>query len=207
LTKAAFDVVILGAGAAGLFCAAKAGARGKRVLVLDHAPEPGAKILISGGGRCNFTNRRVTAENFLSNNPHFAKSALASYTAADFIELVETHNIAYHEKKLGQLFCDNSAKQILDLLLGLCSAAGVELRLSHKITEVTRADSFTITTDQGTFQAPALVLATGGLSIPKMGATGLTYELAKQFGLALTEIKPGLVPSPLTATAGPGCRA
>jgi predicted Rossmann fold flavoprotein len=194
LTKAAFDVVILGAGAAGLFCAAKAGARGKRVLVLDHAPEPGAKILISGGGRCNFTNRRVTAENFLSNNPHFAKSALANYTAADFIELVETHNIAYHEKKLGQLFCDNSAKQILDLLLGLCSAAGVELRLSHKITEVTRADSFTITTDQGTFQAPALVLATGGLSIPKMGATGLTYELAKQFGLALTEIKPGLVP-------------
>ena len=194
MTKAAFDVVILGAGAAGLFCAAKAGARGKRVLVLDHAPEPGAKILISGGGRCNFTNRRVTAENFLSNNPHFAKSALANYTAADFIELVETHNIAYHEKKLGQLFCDNSAKQILDLLLGLCSAAGVELRLSHKITEVTRADSFTITTDQGTFQAPALVLATGGLSIPKMGATGLTYELAKQFGLALTEIKPGLVP-------------
>lgn len=189
-----YDVIIIGAGAAGLFCAAQAGKRGKRVLLLDHAAEPGAKILISGGGRCNFTNQRVTAENFVSANHHFAKSALAKYKAADFIALVEAHGIKYHEKKLGQLFCDTSARDILTMLLALCSAAAVDLRLSQTITEISRGDSFSVTANGIAHTAPALVMATGGLSIPKMGATGFTYEIARQFGLGLTEIKPGLVP-------------
>jgi predicted Rossmann fold flavoprotein len=189
-----FDVIIAGAGAAGLFCAAMAARRGKRVLVLDQAPEPGAKILISGGGRCNFTNLKVGAENFLSENPHFCKSALAGFTSRDFIEMVETQGIKYHEKRLGQLFCDGSAREILAMLLELCRAGGVELRVSTKITGISKSDVFTVETDAGPHTATSLVLATGGLSIPKMGATGFTYEIAKQFGLRVTALRPGLVP-------------
>jgi predicted Rossmann fold flavoprotein len=198
LADAAFDVVVVGAGAAGLFCAAMAGRRGKKVLVLDHAPKPGAKILISGGGRCNFTNLKVSSENFISGNPHFCKSALAGFTPRDFIAMVEAHGIKYHEKKLGQLFCDGSAREILAMLLGMCATAGVELRMSHKIFSISRSHSFRVESDGGAFEASTLVLATGGLSIPKMGATGLTYETAKKFGLGLTEIKPGLVPLTFT---------
>jgi predicted Rossmann fold flavoprotein len=189
-----FDVVVIGAGAAGLFCAAVAAKRGKRVLLLEHTAEPGAKILISGGGRCNFTNRDLQPENFISNNRHFCKSALAGYPQHDFIAMVEAHGIAYHEKKLGQLFCDASAKQILSMLVGACTAAGVDLRLSHQVTAITKPGEFRIETNHGTLAADALVLATGGLSIPKMGATGFAYDIAKQFGLSLTEIRPALVP-------------
>ncbi|MDR3520932.1 MAG: NAD(P)/FAD-dependent oxidoreductase [Acidocella sp.] len=189
-----YDVAVIGAGAAGLFCAATAAKRGKRVLVLEHGAEPGAKILISGGGRCNFTNLDVKPQNFISNNPHFCKSALAGYSNHDFIELVQAHGIAFHEKRLGQLFCDRSAKDILNMLLDLCRAGGVDLRLSHQITGITKPDQFHITTNQGPFTAASVVMATGGLSIPKMGATGFTYEIARQFGLGLTEIRAGLVP-------------
>ena len=189
-----YDVVVLGAGAAGLMAAMRAGQRGRRVLVLDHAPQAGSKILISGGGRCNFTNTGTTPERFFSANPHFCKSALRRYTPADFIALLEKHRIAWHEKTLGQLFCDGSARQIVAMLLAECAAAGVELRLGHRVTDVARADAFTVTTDRGVFAAPALVLATGGLSIPKMGATGLSLDIARRFGLALTETRPGLVP-------------
>ncbi len=152
MASLAFDVVVVGAGAAGLFCAAIAGQRGKRVLVLDHAPEPGAKILISGGGRCNFTNLKVTPENFISQNPHFCKSPLANFTPQDFIAMVEAHGIKYHEKRLGQLFCDGSAREILAMLLGMCSAAGVELRMGCKITEISKSASFRIDTDSGVFE-------------------------------------------------------
>jgi predicted Rossmann fold flavoprotein len=189
-----FDVVVLGAGAAGLFCAMRAGQRGRRVLLLDHAEAPGKKILISGGGRCNFTNTGCVPERFLSANPHFARSALSRYTQHDFIALVRKHGIAFHEKTLGQLFCDGSARQIVAMLLAECDAAGVDLRLDHRITEVTRAERFRIATTRGDFTADSLVLATGGLSIPKMGATGLAHDLAQRFGLPLTEIRPGLVP-------------
>jgi len=188
------DVIILGAGAAGLFCALTAGQRGRRVLVLDHARQAGEKILISGGGRCNFTNRHCTPERFLSDNPKFCRSALARYTPQDFLELVERHRIAWHEKTLGQLFCDGSARQIVDMLLAECAAAGVEIRLQQRIGEVSRTDRFRVETDSGPIEANALVLATGGLSIPKIGATGLAYDLARRFGLGLTEIRPGLVP-------------
>ena len=194
MAKTVFDVVVIGAGAAGLFCAAIAARRGRRVLVLDHADEPGAKILISGGGRCNFTNMSVKAENFLSQNPHFAKSALAKFSSADFIKMVEAHSIAYHEKKLGQLFCDDSARAILGMLLGLCRQNNVTLRLSQKVTEISRGSAFTIKTHNDLIEATSLVLATGGLSIPKLGATGFTYDIARQFDLAMTPVKPGLVP-------------
>jgi predicted Rossmann fold flavoprotein len=194
LAKAVFDVVVIGAGAAGLFCAATAARRGRRVLVLDHAAEAGAKILISGGGRCNFTNLSVRAENFLSGNPHFAKSALAKFSSQDFVKLVEAHGIAYHEKRLGQLFCDDSARAILGMLLGLCRQNKVTLRLSQQITEISRGTSFTVQTGTDLVEATSLVLATGGLSIPKLGATGFSYDVAKQFGLAVTGVKPGLVP-------------
>jgi len=186
------DVIIIGAGAAGLFCAATAAKRGRRVLLLDHAPEPGAKILISGGGRCNFTNLKVTAENFLSANPHFCKSALAGFTPADFIALVETGGIKYHEKHLGQLFCDGSAREILGLLLSRCRETGVELRTGCAISCIT--NTFTVDTSAGSFTAPSLVLATGGLSIPKLGATGFAYEVARQYGLNVIPPRPGLVP-------------
>ncbi|PWC29620.1 BaiN/RdsA family NAD(P)/FAD-dependent oxidoreductase [Teichococcus aestuarii] len=189
-----FDAVILGAGAAGLMCALRAGQRGRRVLVLDHAPQAGAKILISGGGRCNFTNRDTRPERFFSANPHFCKSALKRYTPADFLALVEKHRIAWHEKTLGQLFCDHSAREIVAMLLAECAAAGVEIRLGHRITDVSRADHYRVQTDRGDFTAPALVLATGGLSIPKMGATGLSLDIARRFGLPLTETRPALVP-------------
>ena len=189
-----FDVIILGAGAAGLMCAISAGRRGRRVMLLDHAPQVGAKILISGGGRCNFTNTGTVPERFLSDNPHFARSALSRYKPADFVALVQKHGIAFHEKTLGQLFCDGSAREIVAMLLAECAAVGVDVRLDHRVTYVSRSVSFRVETDHGAFEADSLVLATGGLSIPKMGATGLAYELARQFGLRLTQIRPGLVP-------------
>jgi len=189
-----FDAVIVGAGAAGLMCAIRAGQRGKRVLVLDHADKVGKKILISGGGRCNFTNLDAQPEAFLSANPHFCKSALSRYTQHDFIALVEKHRIAWHEKTLGQLFCDGSARQIVAMLLDEARAVGVEVRPSHRPTTVEKSDRFTVRTDRGDFDAPAVVLATGGLSIPKMGATGFAHQVARRFGLAVTETRPALVP-------------
>jgi predicted Rossmann fold flavoprotein len=189
-----FDVIILGAGAAGMMCALTAGARGRRVLLLDHADEVGRKILISGGGRCNFTNLRATAENFLSGNPHFCKSALARYTQHDFIALVDKHRIPWHEKTLGQLFCDGSARVVVRMLLDECAAGGVDIRTGHRIVDVTKSGRFQVVTDKGTFEADSVVLATGGLSIPKMGATGFAHDIASRFGLPLSDIRPGLVP-------------
>lgn len=188
-----FDVIVLGAGAAGMMCAMSAGRRGRRVLVLEHNAEPGAKILISGGGRCNFTNLEITPERFLSANPHFCKSALSRYTERDFIAMVERHGIRYHEKTLGQLFCDGSAREILVMLIKECAWAAVDLRAGHRIAAVTRADRFRVETDRGSFAAPVLVIATGGLSIPKLGASGFAYDLARRFGLGLIEPRPGLV--------------
>ncbi len=189
-----FDVVILGGGAAGLMCAMRAGQRGRRVLLLDHAEKVGKKILISGGGRCNFTNRDARPEAFLSANPHFCKSALARYTQHDFIALVNKHKIAWHEKTLGQLFCDGSARQIVAMLLDECAAAGVDVRVAHKVARVEKADRFIVTTDHGDFSAASVVLATGGLSIPKMGATGFAHEVARHFKLRVTDTRPALVP-------------
>jgi predicted Rossmann fold flavoprotein len=193
------DVIILGAGAAGLMCALTAGQRGRRVLLLDHAGQPGAKILISGGGRCNFTNLHAAPDRFLSANPHFATSALRRYTQHDFVALVEKHGIPYHEKTLGQLFCDNSARDIVRLLLDECAAGAVDLRLSTAISAVGRADAFRVDTSRGSFTAPQLVLATGGPSIPRMGATGFAYDVARQFGLKIVEPRPALVPLTLGA--------
>jgi predicted Rossmann fold flavoprotein len=190
----ATDVVILGAGAAGLMCALTAGRRGRRVVVLDHARQAGEKILISGGGRCNFTNLQCRPERFLSDNPHFCRSALARYTPRDFLDMVERHRIAWHEKTLGQSFCDGSAREIVAMLLAECAAARVDIRLQQRIGEVSRADRFRVETDAGPIEAASLVLATGGLSIPKIGATGLSHDLARRFGLQLTAIRPGLVP-------------
>lgn len=178
-----WDVIIIGGGAAGLFCAVEAGKRGRRVLVLEHSERVGKKISISGGGRCNFTNLYTSAENFISANPHFCKSALARYTPADFIALVEKHGISYHEKKLGQLFCDGSSRQIIDMLLRECADAGVEIRCQCDVLGVRKGDSFELETNQGSFTSPSLVVATGGLSIPTLGATDLGYRLARQFGL------------------------
>jgi predicted Rossmann fold flavoprotein len=189
-----FDALILGGGAAGLMCAIEAGKRGRRVAVLERADRLGKKILISGGGRCNFTNLHCQPENFLSSNPHFAKSALARYTPADFIALVEKHHIPYHEKTLGQLFCDRSARDILGMLEAECSDAGVNIFLNMQIHEVERAADFVVRTENAEFTAPALVVATGGLSIPKIGATSFGYDLARQFGLNIREPWPGLVP-------------
>ena len=189
-----FDAVIVGAGAAGLMCAISAGRRGRRVLVLDHADQPGKKILISGGGRCNFTNRDCAPDRFLSGNPRFCRSALARYTQHDFIDLVERHGIPYHEKTLGQLFCDGSARAIVAMLMAECEAAGVIVRLGSQITDISRADRFTVQTGQGAIEAASLVLATGGLSIPKMGATVFAHDVARRFGLPLTETRPALVP-------------
>ena len=189
-----FDVVVVGAGAAGMMCAITAGGRGRRVLLLDHADAPGKKILISGGGRCNFTNIHSAPENFHSANPHFCKSALARYTPSDIIGLIERHGIAWHEKTLGQLFCDGSARAVVAMLVAECEAAGVDLRLGHRIGDISKSDCFRIATDKGDFTADAVVLATGGLSIPKMGATGFAYDVARRFGLKLSEIYPALVP-------------
>ena len=189
-----FDALILGGGAAGLMCAIEAGQRGRRVAVLEHADRLGKKILISGGGRCNFTNIHCPPENFISANPHFAKSALARYTPADFIALVEKHRIAYHEKTLGQLFCDGSAREIVSMLEEECRAAKVTIFLNVDVREVSCADKFQVRTANSEFTAPVLVVATGGLSIPKMGATSFGYDLARQFGLKIREPRPGLVP-------------
>ena len=194
MTSMAFDVVVLGAGAAGLMCAIRAGQCGRKVLLLDHAEKVGKKILISGGGRCNFTNTDSRPEAFLSDNPHFAKSALARYTQHDFIALVEKHGIAWHEKTLGQLFCDGSARQIVSMLLAECAAVDVDVRVAHRVTGIEKSDSFTVRTDHGDFTAASVVLATGGLSIPKMGASGFAHDTARRFGLGLTETRPGLVP-------------
>ncbi|WP_288415335.1 NAD(P)/FAD-dependent oxidoreductase [uncultured Novosphingobium sp.] len=190
-----FDAIILGAGAAGLMCAALAGQRGKRVLLVDHAPEPGRKIVISGGGRCNFTNIHTAPDRYLSENPHFARSALSRYTAQDFLTLVERHGIAWHEKTLGQLFCDGSARQIVAMLVDECARGAVDLRCDASIGEVSHADGlFRIALREESVRAPALVIATGGPSIPKMGATGFAYDLARQFGLKVVQPRPALVP-------------
>jgi predicted Rossmann fold flavoprotein len=189
-----FDVIILGGGAAGLMCAMEAGRRGRRVAVLERAERIGKKILISGGGRCNFTNLHCRPENFISANPHFAKSALARYTPSDFIALVEKHGIAYHEKTLGQLFCDGSAQQIVTMLERECHAAGVEILTNVVIERVERGDKFAVRAGERELTASTLVVATGGLSIPKMGATGFGYDLARQFGLKIIEPRPALVP-------------
>ena len=194
-----FEVLIVGGGAAGLMCAMEAGRRGRRVAVLEHADRLGKKILISGGGRCNFTNLHCQPESFLSSNPHFAKSALASYTPGDFIALVEKHGIAYHEKILGQLFCNRSARDILGMLETECENAGVRIFLSTKILEIERTTEFVVQAAEAEFRAAALVVATGGLSIPKIGATAFGYDMARQFGLAIREPWPGLVPLTLSA--------
>jgi predicted Rossmann fold flavoprotein len=194
-----FDVVILGAGAAGLMCGMESGKRGRTVAVLERAERIGKKILISGGGRCNFTNLHCRPENFISANPHFARSALARYTPADFIALVEKNRITYHEKTLGQLFCDGSAQQIVTMLEQECSRAGAQIFTHTDIKEVVREDGFIIRTGKGEFQAESLVVATGGLSIPRMGATSFGYDLARQFGLKIVEPRPALVPFILNA--------
>jgi predicted Rossmann fold flavoprotein len=193
------DVVIIGGGAAGLMCALTAGQRGLRVLVIDHANRVGKKILMSGGGRCNFTNTGTTPANFLSANPHFCKSALARYTPADFIAMVERHGIAYHEKELGQLFCDVSSKLIVKMLLDECVAAQVRIETGCSVERVQQTeDGFRLHTSHGSFAAPALVVASGGLSIPSMGASGFGYELARQFGHNILPTRAGLVPLTLT---------
>ncbi|MBM6592837.1 BaiN/RdsA family NAD(P)/FAD-dependent oxidoreductase [Microvirga pudoricolor] len=190
-----FDVIIIGAGAAGMMCAIEAGKRGRSVLVVDHAGAPGEKIRISGGGRCNFTNLHAAPQNFLSQNPSFCISALRRYTQRDFIALVERHGIAYHEKTLGQLFCDGSSKQIVNLLTSEMRAAGAEMRLGMPVETVEKTDDgFRVRLNGGEAWAASLVIATGGKSIPKMGATGFGYDLAARFGLRLTETRPGLVP-------------
>jgi predicted Rossmann fold flavoprotein len=195
MSQRRFDVVILGAGAAGLFCAAEAGRRGRSVLVVDHARAPGEKIRISGGGRCNFTNIHASPKNFLSANPHFCISALKRFTAADFIARVEARGIAWHEKTLGQLFCDGSATQIVQMLTDDLAETGGTLELATSVEEIARtASGFEIRLSSGTVICSSLVIATGGKSIPKMGATGFAYRVAEQFGLAVTETRPGLVP-------------
>lgn len=193
------DVLIIGAGAAGLMCAIAAGQRGRRVLVVDHANKVGKKILMSGGGRCNFTNMGTTPANYLSANPHFAKSALARYTPWDFIALVEKHRIAYHEKELGQLFCDDSSKQIVRMLLDECAAAGVTVEASCGVQRVRKTpEGFSVHTARGGVHAESLVVASGGLSIPSMGASGFGYELARQFGHQVLPVRAGLVPLTLS---------
>jgi predicted Rossmann fold flavoprotein len=189
-----YDVIVLGAGAAGLMCAIEAGKRGRRIRVLEHNDRVGKKILISGGGRCNFTNLGAGPANYLSERPNFCKSALARYTPQDFIGLVEKHGVSYHEKKLGQLFCDGSSRDIVNLLLAECTDAGVDLRVNCRVGEVRKTDRFLLTTNLGTMACHSLVVATGALSFPKLGATDFGHQLARQFGLPLTPIRPGLVP-------------
>jgi len=189
-----FDAVIIGAGAAGLMCGATAGQRGRKVLLLERSPNVGQKILISGGGRCNFTNLRVEPKNYLSDNPHFCKSALSRFTPLDFIKLVEKHGIAYHEKAPGQLFCNDRAHRIVDLLKAECKAGGVTIKTGCAVTRIEKKDVFSVQTDSAAYTAPALVVATGGLSYPGAGATGFGYEIAAQFGLAVIACTPALVP-------------
>ncbi len=195
------DAIVLGAGGAGLFCAATAGQGGARVLVIDHNAEPGRKILISGGGRCNFTNIGAVPDRYLSENRHFARSALSRYTPTDFVEMVNRHRIAFHEKTLGQLFCDGSAKQIVAMLMDECAAGQVDFAFGAAISDVSHAyGQFSVTTSAGTFTAPNLVIATGGPAIPKLGATGFAYQLGKQFGLKIIPPRPALVPFTLPQT-------
>ena len=195
MPPAPYDAIVLGAGAAGLMCAAVAGQRGRRILLIDHADEAGRKILISGGGRCNFTNLHTAPDRYLSANPHFAKSALGRYTAADFVALVDRHGIAWHEKTLGQLFCDGSARQIVAMLLGECEIGRVELALGSPVADIGHdGQAFTLALPRRTVTAPRLVIATGGPSIPKLGATGFAYDLARRFGLKVVEPRPALVP-------------
>ncbi|WP_223787692.1 NAD(P)/FAD-dependent oxidoreductase [Marinicella meishanensis] len=193
-TEPAFDVIILGAGAAGMMCALTAGQQGLRVLLLEKSNKPGKKILMSGGGRCNFTNLHTAPENFISANPHFCKSALSRYTPWHFIELVARHDIPYHEKELGQLFCDRSSKDIVNMLLDECAAGGVELRLNVAVVDLVVGAQIKVTTDQGTFHADHLVVATGGLSIPKMGGSDFGYQLAERLGLSILPKRAALVP-------------
>lgn len=189
-----FDAIIIGGGAAGLFCAAEAGKRGRKVLVIEHNVQVGRKILISGGGRCNFTNVGTKAENFISKNPHFCKSALARYTSQDFIELVKKHRIEFYEKKLGQLFCKESSRLIVEMLLAECRIGKVEIRTNCPVKNVEKNEFFELETNQGNFVSESLVIATGGLSFPKIGATDFGYKIARQFGLKIIETRPALVP-------------
>jgi predicted Rossmann fold flavoprotein len=193
-TPARRDVVVIGAGASGLACAAACGARGRSVLVVDHAERAAAKVRISGGGRCNFTNRDVAAEHYLSQNPHFCKSALARFRPADIVARLERRGIRYREREAGQLFCEESARQVVEMLLDDCRGAGAEVRLGCRVAAVERGDGFTVRTSLGDVRAAAVVVATGGLSYPKLGATGLGFELARQFGLAVVPPRPALVP-------------
>lgn len=193
-----FDVIVIGAGAAGLMCAAMASARGRRVVVLDHNDQPGRKILISGGGKCNFTNRTVTPAQYLSANPHYATSALKRYGPAEFLDLMKRYRIAFHERDHGQLFCDNSAADIVSMLMSECGAGGVEMVLEAKIGGVTGDGPFRVATSRGTYEAAALVVATGGLSVPKIGATGFAHSLAGRYGLSVVPPRPGLVPLTFT---------
>jgi predicted Rossmann fold flavoprotein len=189
-----YDAIIIGAGAAGLFCAVEAGKRSRKVLVIEHNSQVGRKILISGGGRCNFTNKDVKAENFISQNPHFAKSALARYTPQDFIELVKKHRIEFYEKKLGQLFCREGSRQIVQMLLDECALAKVEIRTNCSVKSVEKNELFEVETTQGKFTCENLVIACGGLSFAKIGATDFGYRIAKQFGLKIVQTRPSLVP-------------
>lgn len=188
------DVIIIGAGASGLFCAAECGKRGRSVLILDHAKRPCSKVIISGGGRCNFTNLRVTADHYLSRNPHFCKSALARFTPRDLLALIEKHGIPYHEKEAGQIFCVKSSRDIIAMLEKECEQAGVEMRLKRRVADIQKAGDFTVTTDQGAFQSDSLVIATGGLSYSNLGASGFGHDAARQFGLKVTQLRPALVP-------------
>ena len=192
------DVIIIGGGAAGLLCAIEAGKRGRRVLVIEHAERIGKKIAISGGGRCNFTNLYTSPDNFISDNPHFCKSALARYTPSDFISMVQKHGIPYHEKKLGQLFCDEGSRRIIEMLLHECEAAGVEIRLRTSVRTVEKNSRFEVETETGKMTSESLVIATGGLSIPTLGATDFGYRMARKFGLAINEPWPALVPFTLS---------
>lgn len=188
------DVIIIGAGASGLLCAAECGKRGRTVIVLDHAKRAGSKILVSGGGRCNFTNLNVAAEHYLSENSHFCKSALARFAPGDMLSLLRKHGIPYFEKEAGQLFCAKGSRDIAAMLLDECNRAGVEILFSCRIAEIAKHDGFVVTTDQGVYRSSSLVIATGGLSYPKLGATGFGHAVARQFGLRVTELRPALVP-------------
>lgn len=189
-----YDAIIIGAGAAGLMAAWRIGLAGKRALLIEHTNKIGEKIRISGGGRCNFTNLFASHENYICKNPHFIKSALAEYSQHDFIKLIESYNIAYHEKTLGQLFCDGSSKQIIDMMLDLCSKSGVEIKMNCNITDVSKDDHFILQSNEGVLKSDSLIIASGGLSIPKMGATDFGYRIAKKFGILIIPTRPALVP-------------
>ncbi len=202
----AYDVIVLGGGAAGLMCAIEAGRRGRSVAVLERNESVGKKIRISGGGRCNFTNIYTTPENFISENPNFHKSALSRFTPDDFIRIVRRHCIAYHEKKLGQLFCDSTSQQIINMLLRECADAGVDIYLSCSVTKIEKDRNFTLAANRGEFLCQSLVIATGGLSVPKIGATDFGYNIARQFGVPVTRVRPGLVPLTLSGDEGMSLR-